>query len=329
MPRALMLYEDEPRCRVVELENADLPHRDVSVEIEYSDLNYKDAMAVIGKGKIVRDYPMVPGIDFAGTVRESHHEQFAPGDRVILTGWGVGERHWGGYAETMNVDAEWLVPCPEPLTTRKAMLLGTAGLTAMLCVVRLEEAGLPQGAPVLVTGASGGVGSWAVSILHHLGYEVHAVTGKAEQREWLETLGAREVHDRAEFEGTPRPLDKGRWAGAVDTVGGQTLANVLTQMEYHGLVAAVGLAAGVELPTTVMPFILRGVSLLGTDSVMLPFERRRAAWQRLAALPSGLFERMAVDEISLDEIESRAEAMLAGKVHGRVLIDPKRSEVAA
>lgn len=329
MPRALMLNEEEPRCRVVELDDTDLPNRDVSVEIDYSDLNYKDAMAVSGKGKIVRDYPMVPGIDFAGTVRESHHEQFAPGDRVILTGWGVGERHWGGYAETMNVDAEWLVPCPEPLTTRKAMLLGTAGLTAMLCVVRLEEAGLPPGAKVLVTGATGGVGSWAVSILNHLGYEVHAVTGKAEQRDWLETLGAHEVHERAELEGQARPLEQSRWTGAVDTVGGQTLANVLAQMTYHGRVAAVGLAAGVELPTTVLPFILRGVSLLGTDSVMIPFEQRRAAWQRLAALPGGLFERMAVDEIGLEEIESRAEAMLAGQARGRVLIDPKRSDVTA
>ncbi|GGX99462.1 quinone oxidoreductase [Litchfieldella qijiaojingensis] len=324
MPRALMLHEEAPRCRVIDLASTDLPHRAVSVDIDYSDLNYKDALAVTGKGKIVRDYPFVPGIDFAGTVRESHHEQYAPGDRVILTGWGVGERYWGGYAETMNVDAEWLVPCPQPLSMRKAMLLGTAGLTAMLCVLRLEAAGLPAGSAVLVTGATGGVGSWAVSILHHLGYEVHAVTGKIEQHDWLERLGARQVLDRSEFEGQPRPLEKGRWIGAIDSVGGLTLANVLARMEYHGLVAAVGLAGGTDLPTTVMPFILRGVSLLGTDSVMIPFEHRRAAWHRLSALPNGLFERMAVDEIGLDRIEERAEAMLAGKVHGRVLINPKR-----
>lgn len=324
MPRALMLHDEAPRCRIADLAPTDLPHRAVSVDIDYSDLNYKDALAVTGKGKIVRDYPFVPGIDFAGTVRESHHGQYAPGDKVILTGWGVGERYWGGYAETMNVDAEWLVPCPEPLSTRKAMLLGTAGLTAMLCVVRLEEARIPPGARVLVTGASGGVGSWAISILHHLGYEVHAVTGKTEQRDWLEALGAREIHDRADYEGEPRPLEKSRWAGAIDTVGGHTLANVLAQMDYDGRVAAVGLAGGTALPTTVMPFILRGVSLLGTDSVMIPFARRRAAWQRLSALPSGLFERMAVDEIGLEQIEERAETMLTGKLHGRVLIDPRR-----
>ncbi|EPC02844.1 hypothetical protein L861_23830 [Litchfieldella anticariensis FP35 = DSM 16096] len=324
MPRVLMLHDESPRCRVVDLPLADLPHRAISVDIDYSDLNYKDALAVTGKGKIVRDYPFVPGIDFVGTVRESHHEQYASGDRVILTGWGVGERYWGGYAEAMNVDPEWLVPCPSPLNSRKAMLLGTAGLTAMLCMMRLEEAGLPPGAAVLVTGATGGVGSWAVSILHHLDYEVHAVTGKPEQREWLESLGAREVLDRSEFEGEPLPLEKGRWVGAIDTVGGRTLANVLARMTYHGRVAAVGLAGGTDLPTTVMPFILRGVSLLGTDSVMIPFERRRAAWQRLSALPNGLFERMAVDEIGLEQIEQRAEDMLAGKVHGRVLINPKK-----
>ncbi|MFC3283314.1 MDR family oxidoreductase [Litchfieldella rifensis] len=324
MPRALMLHDEAPRCRIADLAPSDLPHRAVSVDIDYSDLNYKDALAVTGKGKIVRDYPFVPGIDFAGTVRESHHEQYASGDRVILTGWGVGERYWGGYAETMNVDAEWLVPCPGPLSTRKAMLLGTAGLTAMLCVVRLEEARIAPGARVLVTGASGGVGSWAVSILHHLGYEVHAVTGKTEQRAWLKALGAHAIHDRADYEAEPRPLEKGRWAGAIDTVGGRTLANVLAQMDYDGRVAAVGLAGGTALSTTVMPFILRGVSLLGTDSVMIPFDRRRAAWQRLSALPNGLFERMAVDEISLAQIEERAETMLTGKLHGRVLIDPRR-----
>ncbi|GAB2792991.1 MDR family oxidoreductase [Halomonas shantousis] len=325
MPRVLKLVDDTPRARVETLDIAELPDRAVCVDIDHSDLNYKDALAVTGKGKIVREMPFVPGIDFAGTVRESEDARYGPGDKVILTGWGVGERYWGGYAETMKVDADWLVPCPGPLSTRHAMLLGTAGLTAMLCVMRLQDAGLEPGdGPVLVTGASGGVGSWAVQLLAHEGFEVHAVTGKPAHGEWLTSLGAQALHARADFEGEPRPLDKGRWAGAVDTVGGNILANVLSQMMYHGRVAAVGLAAGTQLPVTVMPFILRGVSLLGTDSVMIPFERRRAAWQRIAALPNALFTRMAVEEIGLDGIADRSEAMLRGEIHGRVLITPGR-----
>lgn len=324
MPRVLMLSETEPRCRIEEIAHDQLPERSVRVDIEYSDLNYKDALAITGQGKIVRDYPLVPGIDFAGTVRESRDERYVPGDRVILTGWGVGERYWGGYADTMNVDADWLVPCPEPLSTRNAMLLGTAGLTAMLSVIRLEQAGLPAGGKVLVTGATGGVGSWAVQMLAHLDYQVHAVSGKPEHSEWLKQLGATEVLPRSDFEAPSRALEKGVWAGAVDSVGGQMLANILAQMEYHGRVAAVGLAGGVELPTTVMPFILRGVSLLGTDSVMIPFAQRRTAWQRLAALPSGLFSKMHVEEIGLERIAEQADAMLNGKTRGRVLVNPQR-----
>ncbi len=322
MPRVLMLKDEDPRARVETIDDDQLPQRAVTVDIDYSDLNYKDALAVTGKGKVVRDYPFVPGIDFAGRVRDSHDERYQSGDKVILTGWGVGERHWGGFAECMSVDAEWLVPCPETMTTRNAMLLGTAGLTAMLCVMRLEEAGLAPRSSVLVTGATGGVGSWAVQMLAHLGHEVHAVTGKPDQGQWLEELGAYDVHDRMEFEGEPRPLEKSRWAGAVDTVGGQVLANVLAQMDYHGRVAAVGLAGGSDLPTTVMPFILRGVSLLGTDSVMIPFEQRRDAWQRLAELPETLFEAMRHEQIGLELIAERAEALLNGDIHGRLLIDP-------
>ncbi|MHB0776168.1 MDR family oxidoreductase [Halomonas sp. WWR20] len=325
MPRVLKLVDDTPRARVETLDIGELPNRSVCVDIEYSDLNYKDALAVTGKGKIVRELPFVPGIDFAGTVRVSEDERYGPGDKVILTGWGVGERYWGGYADTMTVDADWLVPCPSPLTTRQTMLLGTAGLTAMLCVMRLQDAGLTPGdGPVLVTGASGGVGSWAVQMLAHAGFEVHAVTGKPAQGEWLTSLGAHTLHARADFEGDGKPLDKGRWAGAVDTAGGQVLANVLAQMDYHGRVAAVGLAGGTQLPTTVLPFILRGVSLLGTDSVMIPFEKRRAAWQRIAALPNALFTRMAVEEIGLEDIAQRANAMLRGETHGRVLINLAR-----
>lgn len=324
MPRVLMVRDQEPRCQVEEIDEGQLPDRAVTVDIDYSDLNYKDAMAVTGKGKIVREYPMIPGVDFAGTVSESRSDKFGPGDRVILTGWGVGERYWGGYAQRMRVDDSWLVPCPDPLSTNEAMQLGTAGLTAMLSVIRLEQAGLPAGSKVLVTGATGGVGSWAVQMLAHLGYEVHAVTGKPDQSQWLKELGATEIHDRAEFESDGRPLEKGRWAGAVDSVGGKVLANILAQMDYHGRVAAVGLAGGAELPTTVMPFILRGVSLLGTDSVMIPFKQRRAAWQRLAALPNGLFTKMHVEEIGLDQVTEYANAMLDGKVRGRILVNPNR-----
>ncbi|SHF35669.1 putative quinone oxidoreductase, YhdH/YhfP family [Modicisalibacter ilicicola DSM 19980] len=322
MPRVLMLRDQEPRSQVEELGVDQLPDRSVSVDIDYSDLNYKDALAVTGKGKIVRDYPFVPGIDFAGTVRESHSDRYAPGDKVILTGWGVGERHWGGFAETMNVDAEWLVPCPEALSPRDSMLLGTAGLTAMLSVIRLEQAGLAAGSKVLVTGATGGVGSWAVQMLAQLDYEVHAVTGKADQHAWLKELGASEIVDRSELDGDTRPLEKGLWDGAVDTVGGKVLASVLARMTYQGRVAAVGLAGGTDLPTTVMPFILRGVALLGVDSVMVPFEQRQAAWQRLAALPRDLFTRMHVEEVGLGQAATQAEAMLKGKTRGRVLINP-------
>lgn len=324
MPRVLMVRDQQPRCQIEDIGDDQLPDRAVTVDIEYSDLNYKDAMAVTGKGKIVRDYPMVPGVDFAGVVRESSDDRYASGDQVILTGWGVGERYWGGYAETMRVDADWLVPCPDPMSTREAMQLGTAGLTAMLSVIRLEQAGLPAGSQVLVTGATGGVGSWAVQMLSHLGYAVHAVTGKPDQGQWLKALGASEIHERAEFEADTRPLEKGRWAGVVDNVGGKMLANILAQMDYQGRVAAVGLTGGVELPTTVMPFILRGVSLLGTDSVMIPIQQRRVAWQRLAALPNDLFSKMHVDEIGLGQVSEVAEAMMAGKTYGRVLIDPHK-----
>lgn len=322
MPRVLMLKDEDPRARVETLDDDRLPEREVTVDIEYSDLNYKDALAVTGKGRIVRDYPFVPGIDFAGTVRDSASDAYAPGDRVILTGWGVGERYWGGFAERMRVDADWLVPCPETLSTREAMLFGTAGLSAMLCVERLEEAGLARGTAVLVTGATGGVGSWAVQMLAHYGYEVHAVTGKPDQERWLRSLGAAEVHDRTEFEGEPRLLDKARWAGAIDTVGDTTLANVLAQMEPHGRVAAVGLAGGSALPASVMPFILRGVSLLGVESARVPLPRRRDVWQRIAELPRAMRDNMHHEAIGLEMIAERAEAMINGDIHGRLLIDP-------
>ncbi|MBZ9559251.1 MULTISPECIES: MDR family oxidoreductase [unclassified Modicisalibacter] len=322
MPRVLMLKDEDPRARVETIDDERLPERAVTVDIDYSDLNYKDALAVTGKGKIVREYPFVPGIDFAGTVRDSESDRYAPGDRVILTGWGVGERYWGGFAERMRVDADWLVPCPEDLTTREAMLFGTAGLSAMLAILRLEEAGLERGARVLVTGATGGVGSWAVQMLAHYHYEVYAVTGKPDQDQWLKELGATEVLDRVEFKGEPRPLEKARWAGAIDTVGDNPLANVIAQMEEHGRVAAVGLAGGSDLPTSVMPFILRGVSLLGVESARTPLAKRREVWQRIAELPAAMRESMHVEEIGMELIAERAEAMINADIHGRLLVDP-------
>ncbi|WP_088743679.1 MDR family oxidoreductase [Cobetia sp. QF-1] len=323
MSRALMLHEDAPRARVVELEDNQLPDLPVTVDIERSGLNYKDALAITGRGKIVRELPFVPGIDLTGRVVSSESPDHQVGDEVILTGWGVGERHWGGLAERMRVKPEWLVARPEGMSAEQAMAFGTAGLTAMLCVMRLEEAGLtPQQGPVIVTGATGGVGSWAVQMLAELGFEVHAVSGKAEQRNWLMSLGAYEVHLRSDFEAKGRPLEKSRWAGAVDTAGGQVLANLLAQMHYDGKVAAVGLAAGADLPTSVMPFILRGVSLLGVDSVMINAQRRQQVWQRLASLPANLHSRMQLETVGLDALAERAEAMLDGTISGRVLLDP-------
>lgn len=323
MPRALLVYEDEPRARVERLDAARLPEHAVTVDIDYSDLNYKDALAVTGSGPIVRHYPLVPGIDFAGSVAHSDDDRYEPGDKVILTGWGVGESHWGGFAERMTIDPDWLVPCPGPLSTRQTMLLGTAGLTAMLALMRLEEAGLEPGdGPVAVTGASGGVGSWAVQMLAHAGYEVHAITGKPERNDWLRELGASELLPRADFEAKARPLEKQRWAGAVDTLGGPVLATLLAQGRYYARIATVGLAGDSALPTTVMPFILRGASLLGVDSAYIPFERRRAAWQRIASLPHLMFERMAVEEIGLEAIADKAQAMIDSRTHGRILIRP-------
>ncbi|WP_158774849.1 MDR family oxidoreductase [Cobetia sp. L2A1] len=325
MSRALMLHEDAPRARVIELEDTQLPDLPVTVAIERSGLNYKDALAITGRGKIVRELPFVPGIDLAGRVVASDSSDYQVGDEVILTGWGVGERHWGGLAERMRVKPEWLVARPEGMSAEQAMAFGTAGLTAMLCVMRLEEAGLtPEQGPVLVTGATGGVGSWAVQMLAQQGFEVHAVSGKAEQREWLMSLGAHEVHQRSDFEAKGRALEKSRWAGAVDTAGGQVLANVLAQMHYDGKVAAVGLAAGADLPTSVMPFILRGVSLLGVDSVMINAQRRQQVWQRLAALPATMHSRMQLETVGLNDLAERAEAMLDGTTSGRVLLDPSR-----
>ena len=300
-----------------------LPAGDVTVRVAYSSLNYKDGLILTGQGRLVRDYPHVPGIDLAGTVVTSESADYAPGDEVLLTGWFVGERHWGGYAGLARVDSDWLVPLPAGLSQRWAMALGTAGLTAMLCVAALEERGFsPGGGEVLVTGAAGGVGSVAVALLAGLGYTVVASTGRPETGDYLRSLGASAIIDRAELAGRPaRPLDAERWAGPVDTVGGQTLASVLRTLRYGASVAACGLAGGFELPATVLPFILRGVSLIGIDSVQCPATQRRKAWARLAGEMSPDKLDALTQVVPLGDALDLAPDILAGKVRGRVVID--------
>jgi acrylyl-CoA reductase (NADPH) len=323
--RALVLHEEAGQVvpRLETLDEAQLPAGDVTVRVEYSTLNYKDGMILQGQGRLVRQYPHVPGIDFAGTVEQSGSPDFVPGDPVLLTGWRVGELHWGGYAEKARVKAEQLVRRPEGLSARQAMAIGTAGFTAMLAVMALERHGLAPGAgDVLVTGAAGGVGSVAVALLSNLGHRVVASTGRAELRDYLTELGAADLIDRAILSTKPsRPLDNERWAGAVDAVGGATLATILTQLKYRASVAACGLAGGSDLPATVIPFLLRGVNLLGIDSVMCPRDERIAAWQRLAHdLPLDRLERMT-ETVPLSQLPERVPAILNGAVRGRIVVD--------
>ncbi|HAC7476404.1 TPA_asm: oxidoreductase, partial [Salmonella enterica] len=280
--QALILEQQDGKtlASVQHLEESQLPAGDVTVDVHWSSLNYKDALAITGKGKIIRHFPMIPGIDFAGTVHASEDPRFHAGQEVLLTGWGVGENHWGGLAERARVKGDWLVALPAGLSSRNAMIIGTAGFTAMLCVMALEDAGIrPQDGEVVVTGASGGVGSTAVALLHKLGYQVAAVSGRESTYGYLKSLGANRILSRDEF-AESRPLEKQLWAGAIDTVGDKVLAKVLAQMNYGGCVAACGLAGGFALPTTVMPFILRNVRLQGVDSVMTPPARRAEAWAR-------------------------------------------------
>jgi acrylyl-CoA reductase (NADPH) len=322
--RALVLHEEggkvTPRLEAVDEER--LPPGDVTVAVEYSTLNYKDGMILSGIGRLVRAYPHVPGIDFAGTVERSEAPAFKPGDKVVLTGWRVGETQWGGFAEKARVKAEYLVPLPQDLTTRRAMAIGTAGFTAMLAVIALEQHGLAPGSEVLVTGATGGVGSTAVALLSHLGHRAVASTGRAEFKNYLEELGAAEIIDRASLATPPtRPLDRERWDGAIDAVGGTTLATILTQLKYRASVAACGLTGGSDLPTTVIPFLLRGVNLLGIDSVMCPKELRVEAWRRLTSdLPLDRLDRM-IEEVPLSEIAGLAPRILGGQIRGRTVID--------
>lgn len=308
----------------VDLSDADLPEGDVTVDVMFSSLNYKDGLAVSGKGKIARLLPMTCGIDLAGTVSASSNAHFEVGDQVLATGWGLSETRPGGYTHRQRVPAELLTPVPAGLSLQQSMAIGTAGLTAMLCVLALEGAGLKPGTgEVLVTGAGGGVGSVAVALLAGLGYDVIASTGRSTTHDYLRSLGAAGVIDRAELETAGRPLDKERWAGAVDSVGSQTLATVLAQMVYGGAVAACGLAGGNDLPTTVLPFILRGVTLLGVDSVMCPADRRFEAWERLARD----LDRQQLDALTtvepLSQIHELAETILSGQTRGRVVIDTR------
>jgi acrylyl-CoA reductase (NADPH) len=322
--RALVVEQrDDARdVGIRDLGVADLPEGDVLVRVAYSTLNYKDGLGITGKGKIFRVNPMVPGIDFAGTVVESASAEFAPGDEVVLTGWGVGERHWGGFSQMARVKSDWLVKLPAPLSLRQAMSIGTAGFTAGLAVIALERAGLQPGErEVVVTGASGGVGSVAVALLARAGYKVVASTGRPAEAEYLRELGASDTIDRNLLSGPGKPLEKERWAGAVDAVGGPTLAGLLRGMAGGSSVAACGNAGGIEFTTTVFPFILRGVNLLGIESVMVPKPVREAAWARIARdLPLDLIERMTV-EIGLDALPEYAELITQGQVRGRTVID--------
>ncbi len=298
-----------------------LPDGDVTVRVAYSTLNYKDALAITGRAPVVRKFPMVPGIDFSGTVEATSNPSFAVGDQVVLNGWGVGEGHWGGLAELARVPGNWLIPLQSPFTLRQAMGIGTAGYTAALCVLTLERNGVtPDKGPVVVTGAAGGVGSVAVAVLSKLGYDVAAVTGRPQEADFLISLGARHVIDRAELSRPGKPLEKERWAGAVDVAGGQLLANICAAMRYRGVVAACGLAGGMSLPATVAPFILRGVTLAGVDSVMAPIPERAEAWCRLARdLDISLLESL-MQEIALDDAATVAPDLLDGKIRGRLVV---------
>jgi len=313
--------EGGSKAALADFDEKDLMEGDVTVRVEYSTINYKDGLAITGKAPVVRRWPMIGGIDFAGTVEASTNAAWKPGDKVILNGYGLGETHLGGYTEKARVKGDWLVRLPEGLTTREAMAIGTAGYTAMLCVLALERYGIkPAQGSVIVTGASGGVGSVAIALLSKLGFTVTASTGRASEADYLKSLGASEIIDRAELSGPAKPLGKERWAAGIDSVGSHTLANVLSMTKYDGAVAACGLAQGMDLPASVAPFILRGVSLLGVDSVMCKMERRKEAWKRLASdLDPKKLGAMAV-EMPLGKVIEAAPDILAGKVRGRIVV---------
>lgn len=317
--------DDGQHVSVETLDESRLPEGDVTVRVGCSTLNYKDALAITGKGPVVRAFPMVPGIDLAGTVESSSTDAYRPGDAVLLNGWGVGETHWGGLAEKARLDSRWLIPHPSAFSARQSMAIGTAGYTAMLAVMALEKQGItPERGEVLVTGASGGVGSYAIALLARLGYRVVASTGRLEEADYLKGLGAQAVIDRKTLSEPGRPLAKESWAGAIDSVGSHTLANVLAGTRYGGTIAACGLAQGMDLPGTVAPFILRGVTLAGIDSVMRPHEDRVEAWRRLGELLAPEQLDAITRTIALDEAIDTAGELLAGRVRGRVVVDMAR-----
>ena len=324
MFKGILIEKDDQghRSAVKEIDESLLPEGDVLIKVSHSTLNYKDALAITGKAPVVRSFPMIPGIDLVGTVEETSSDKFKIGDSVLLNGYGVGETHSGGLAEKASLKSEWLIPLPAAFSPRQAMAIGTAGYTAMLCVIALEKHGItPEKGEVLVTGANGGVGSFSITILAKLGYHVVASTGRMEQADYLIKLGAKEILDRSILSGAGRPLVKERWAAAIDSTGSHTLANICASLQYGGVVAACGLAQGMDLPTTVMPFILRGITLTGIDSVMRPIEDRIEAWQRLAdILDKNILEDICKD-IGLDQAINTAEELMSGKVRGRVVVD--------
>ena len=327
MFKGILIEKDENGYRA-ELKNIDeqqLPEGDVTVRIAYSSLNYKDSLAITGKGPVVRRFPMVPGIDLVGTIEESDNPQYKVGDEVLLNGWGVGETHWGGLAQMARLKGDWLIPLPSGFTPSQVVSIGTAGYTAMLCILALEKNGVKPGdGEILVTGAAGGVGSIATAILSKLGYTVVAVSGRTAEAEYLKRLGASEVLDRSQFSSQGKPLGKERWAGAVDVVGSHTLANVCATIKYRGIVTACGLAGGMDFPTTVAPFILRGVTLVGIDSVMCPRADRLEAWRRLAMdLDLSRLELIS-SEVALSEVIPLADKMLNGEIRGRFIVDVNR-----
>jgi acrylyl-CoA reductase (NADPH) len=316
---------DAYRARLQDIADAELPQGDVTVRVQYSTLNYKDALAITGKGPVVRRFPMVPGIDFVGSVEQSDDARYRVGDQVILNGWGVGETHWGGLAHKACVKADWLVPLPAAISPRRAMAIGTAGYTAMLCVMALQDHGVtPDQGSIVVTGAAGGVGSIAIVLLSRLGYTVEAVTGRAQEGDFLRSLGATGILPREQFSAHGKPLGKERWAGGIDVVGSQVLANVCAGIRYGGTVAACGLAGGMDFPATVAPFILRGVTLAGIDSVMCPHARRLEAWRQLALHLDMRKVDQLTTEIPLEQALTTAAALLAGQVRGRVVVDVDR-----